>query len=101
KLGIWETVSARLAESDNVRSALAFVARAEAPLGIVYATDAAAEPDVAVVDTFPADRHPAIVYPLAVTASAKPEAKKLLDFLSSPRARPIFEKAGFTVLSGA
>ncbi len=101
KLGVWGAVSARLAESDNVRAALAFVARGEAPLGIVYATDAAAEPAVAMVGTFPAGSHPAIVYPLALTKSAGPDAKKLLDFLAGPEAAAIFEKAGFTVLAGA
>jgi molybdate transport system substrate-binding protein len=86
-------------QSDNVRAAMNFVTRGEAPLGIVYATDAAAEPAVRVVATFPADSHPPIIYPFALTADTKnPAAPKFLTFLRSDRARPIFEKQGFTVL---
>ena len=99
KLGLWAAVEPRLALSENVRAAMAFVARDEAPLGIVYATDAMAEPNVKVVATFPEDSHPPIVYPLALTArSTNPAARKFLDFLRSDTARTLFEKQGFQVL---
>ncbi len=80
--------------------ALSLVARGEAPLGIVYETDARAEPKVKVIGAFPADSHPAIIYPAALTAAAKPgNAAAYLDFLQSPAARGIFEKRGFTILA--
>jgi molybdate transport system substrate-binding protein len=98
-LGVWDQVSAKVAGAENVRVALAYVARGETPLGIVYATDAKSEPAVKVVDTFPADSHPPIVYPVALTASsANPESKAFLEFLSSPDAAKVFEDEGFTVL---
>ncbi len=101
KLDVWTSVAPHVAEADNVRGALAFVARGEAPFGIVYGTDAKAEPGVRVVGTFPADSHAPIVYPLArIRASTNPEAQRLLDFLVSPEAKAIFEAAGFTVLAG-
>ena len=99
KLGVWDQVSTRFAGAENVRVALAYVARGETPLGIVYATDAKSEPNVKVVDTFPADSHPPIVYPVALTASSKnADAKAFLDHLSSPEARAVFEGEGFTVI---
>ena len=94
-LGVWDRVANRLAPADNVRAALAFVARGEAPLGIVYASDVVAEPGVVIVGTFPANTHPPIVYPAALTARAKPDAKKVLDVIASPEARAIFVKHGF------
>jgi molybdate transport system substrate-binding protein len=98
-LGVWSTVTAKLARAENVRAALAFVARGECPLGIVYATDAAAEPKVRIVGAFPAGTHPPIVYPAAITATAKSAgAASLLQFLGSAAAKPVFEKHGFTVL---
>jgi molybdate transport system substrate-binding protein len=98
-LGAWNAVAPRLARAENVRAALAFVARGECPLGIVYATDAAAEPRVRIVGAFPAGTHPPIVYPAAVTATAKSTgAAGLLQFLGSAAAKPVFEKHGFTVL---
>jgi len=98
-LGVWDQVSAKVAGAENVRAALAFVARGEAPLGIVYATDAKSEPKVKVVDTFPADSHPPIIYPAALTtSSANPEAKAFLAFLSSPDATKLFEAEGFVIL---
>lgn len=97
KLGAWSQVADRVAAADNVRAALALVARGEAPLGIVYRTDADAEPAVMVAGTFPADSHPPIVYPAAAVKGARSGAASLLDFLSSPRARAIFGKHGFTV----
>jgi molybdate transport system substrate-binding protein len=98
KLGLWEAVQHKLAMVENVRVALALVARGEAPLGIVYETDATVEPKVKVLGTFPPDSHPVIVYPAALTANAKPRAATYLEFLQSPSARPIFEKRGFTFL---
>lgn len=98
-LGLWASVEGSLAQAENVRAALAFVARGEAKLGIVYATDAKAEPQVEVAGTFPEDSHPPIVYPVAVIAtSTNPDAQAFLDFLSSPEAGAIFTAQGFTVL---
>jgi len=97
-LGVWDSVAGRLAPAENVRVALAYVARGEAPLGIVYTTDAMAEPKVKVVGIFPDDTHALIVYPAALVKEAKPEAKVFLDFLGSAEANAIFAKAGFTVL---
>jgi molybdate transport system substrate-binding protein len=96
-LDLWTTVSAHLAESDNVRGALAFVARGEAPLGIVYATDARAEPRVRVVATFPARTHPRIVYPASRvrTADARRSAG-FLAYLRGREAQAAFARAGFT-----
>jgi molybdate transport system substrate-binding protein len=100
KLGAWPSARDKIAQADSVRAALLLVSRGEAPLGIVYRTDAAADPGVAVVGTFPADSHPPIVYPVAVTKeSSHPGAAAFLDYLRSPAARPIFEKQGFTVLN--
>jgi molybdate transport system substrate-binding protein len=87
-------------QAENVRAALAFVARGEAPLGIVYGTDAKAEPAVRVVGTFPEESHPKIEYPVALLANAKPEAHSFLDFLVSPQAAPKFEAQGFSILVG-
>lgn len=99
KLGVWESVESKIAGAENVRVALAYVARGETPLGIVYATDAKSEPNVRVVGTFPGETHPPIVYPAARTATSNnPEAKTFMDFLDSPEARTIFEDEGFTVL---
>lgn len=97
KLGVWAQVAGRIAPADNVRSALALVARGEAPLGIVYRSDAQAEPAVMVAGEFPSGSHPAIIYPAATLRGAKPGAAGFLAFLSSATARAIFEKHGFTV----
>lgn len=97
-LNLWDAVQARVARADNVRVALMYVARGEVPLGIVYATDAAAEPKVRIVDMFPASSHPAITYPIAITKVAQPHADTFIHFLRSPPARTAFERAGFTVL---
>jgi molybdate transport system substrate-binding protein len=94
-LGVWDSVAARLAPADNDRAALAFVARGETPLGIVYASDVLAEPGVAVVGTFPRGTHPPIVYPAALTTKAGPEATRVLAVIASPEARAIFAKHGF------
>jgi molybdate transport system substrate-binding protein len=95
-LGVWASVRNRVAPADNVRAALVLVARGEAPLGIVYITDAQAEPAVRIVDTFPEHTHPRIVYPAALTAGASPTAARLLAFLQSPTARAVFARHGFT-----
>jgi molybdate transport system substrate-binding protein len=99
KLGVWDQVSGQIAQAENVRAALALVARGEAPLGIVYQTDAAAEPGVKIVATFPADTHPPIVYPIALLAGSKnPDAAAYLAYLEGAKARPLFEKQGFVIL---
>ena len=99
KLGAWAAVKDSIAQAENVRAALLPVARGEAPLGIVYSTDAAAEPNVKIVATFPEDSHPPIIYPAALTKdSSNADAKAFLDFLRSGKARTSFEKQGFTVL---
>jgi molybdate transport system substrate-binding protein len=95
-LGLWDQVAGRLAAAENVRSALQFVARGEAPLGIVYATDAKAEPKVRVVDNFPANSHPAIVYPAALTRTAQPGTERFLSYMRSARGQAIFRRFGFT-----
>jgi molybdate transport system substrate-binding protein len=99
KLGAWEAVKGSIAQAENVRAALLLVARGEAALGIVYSTDAAAEPNVKVVGIFPDDSHPPIVYPAALVKDTKSaDAKPFLDYLKSVKARPAFEKQGFSVL---
>jgi len=98
-LGVWGSVADKVAQADNVRAALALVALGEAPLGIVYATDAGAEDQVTVVGTFPDDSHPPIVYPVARTAASTSDATEtFLDYLATPEARAVFEAWGFTVL---
>ncbi|HET9903956.1 MAG TPA: molybdate ABC transporter substrate-binding protein [Xanthobacteraceae bacterium] len=97
-LGLWSAAQPKLAMAENVRAALALVARGEAPLGIVYETDAKVDPDVKIVGRFPEGSHPAIVYPAAATRNAKAEAAAYLAFLRSASAKAIFEKVGFTVL---
>ena len=98
----WDAVKDNVVQAENVRAALVFVARGEAALGVVYATDAAAEPSVRVVTVFPDDSHPPIVYPAAVTTNAKSaDAKAFLDRLKGAQARAVFEKQGFTVLAKA
>jgi molybdate transport system substrate-binding protein len=97
-LGVWTGIADRLAQGDDVRTALSYVARGEAPLGIVYATDAHVEPRVRVVATFPESTHPPIIYPVALTAEANAEAAQFVTHLQSPQARAVFERAGFTVL---
>jgi molybdate transport system substrate-binding protein len=98
-LGVWAGVANRVAAAENVRAALLLVARGEAPLGIVYQTDAAAEPGVRIVATFPPDTHPPITYPMALTAaSTNPDAPSLAAYLRGPAARARFEAQGFAVL---
>ena len=89
----------RAALGEDVRMAMTLVSRGEAPLGIVYRTDAAADPKVKIVGAFPAGSHPPIVYPMALLASStNPDAEAFVAYLKSPAARPFFEKQGFTVL---
>jgi molybdate transport system substrate-binding protein len=102
KMGIWSSVRTHIAPAESVRAALLFVSRGEAPLGIVYATDAAADPRVKIVGVFPQDTHPPIVYPAALTTASKNiAASRLLEFLGSPAAKAVFEKHGFTVVDEA
>lgn len=98
KLGSWDAATSKFAMTENVRAALTLVARGEAPLGIVYTTDAKVEPRVKIIGTFPADSHPAIVYPIAATATAKPETSSYLTYLRSEPAKLIFEQYGFAFL---
>jgi molybdate transport system substrate-binding protein len=98
KLGAWEAAAPKFAMAESVRAALTLVARGEAELGIVYATDAKVEPAVKIVGTFPADSHPPIIYPVAATTSAGAGAAGYLDFLRTSAAKTIFEKYGFTFL---
>jgi molybdate transport system substrate-binding protein len=98
-LGVWNDVADRLARAENARTALAFVARGEAPLGIVYATDAKIEPGVRVVGVFPADTHPPITYPVAVVKDAHRGAGRFAAFLAGEAARAKFQELGFTVIA--
>lgn len=99
RLGVWSSVSGRTAQAENVRAALLLVSRGEAPAGIVYQTDAASDPEVKIIGTFPEDSHPPIIYPVALTANAThPDAMAFLAYLRSARAKPLFEAQGFTVL---
>lgn len=102
-LGMWETVSPNVAQTDNVRAALALVARGEAPYGIVYATDANASDNVTVIGTFPTETHPPIIYPAAVLAESgnKERAGSFLDFLTSQQGKAVFEGEGFTAIEPA
>lgn len=100
RLRAWDRVKDRVAQAENVRAALLLVARGEAPLGIVYATDAAAEPNVTVIASFPRDSHPPIIYPVAAVAgSAHADALPFLRFLRSAKARSAFTAQGFTLLA--
>jgi molybdate transport system substrate-binding protein len=98
KLGLWTSVEAKIAMAANVRAALLLVARGEAPLGIVYATDAKVEPGVKILGAFPDDSHEPIVYPVSATKSAKPDAAQYLAFLRSSAAKSIFQSYGFAFL---
>jgi len=97
-LGLWPQVQDRIAIAETVRSAVLDVARQEAPLGIVFDTDAALDPGVKVIGTFPADSYPPIVYPVALTRTAKPAAADFLRLLAGPRAAAVFQSAGYGVL---
>lgn len=96
KLGVWNSVKDRLAPAENVRAALALVGRGAAPLGIVYATDARAEPAVTVAGVFPASSHPPISYPVAVlSASRNRDAEAFRRYLISAEGKAVFRKFGF------
>jgi molybdate transport system substrate-binding protein len=97
-LGVWEHIQDRLVRADNVRSAMMFVARGETPLGIVYLTDALADPKVRIVDTFPENRHAPVTYPAAATKGRPDMALDYLDFLGSPGARDTWKRFGFVEL---
>lgn len=100
KLGVWESVKDKVAQAENVRAALLLVSRAEAQLGIVYETDAKVDPGVKILDRFPEESHPAIVYPAALTTDSKnPEAAAFLAYLQGAKSHAIFTAAGFTVLA--
>jgi len=98
KIGAWTAAEPKFAMEESVRAALTLVARGEAALGIVYSTDAKVEPGVKIVGTFPADSHSPIIYPVAATTNAKPDATSYLAFLKSSAAKTIFEKYGFKFL---
>jgi molybdate transport system substrate-binding protein len=95
-LGVWPSIANRVASAGDVRAALLLVARGEAPLGIVYSTDATVERRVKIVDTFPERTHPPIVYPAALTAASKSAAAaRFLQVMREPAARGVFERYGF------
>ena len=98
KLGVWSAVEPKMAMTSNVRAALVLVARGEAPLGIVYSTDAKVEPGVKIVGTFPEDSHEPIIYPIAATKDSKPETVQYLAFLRTGAAKAVFDRYGFTFL---
>lgn len=98
-LGVWDEIQDRLVRADNVRSAMMFVDRGEAPLGIVYTTDALADPAVRIVDTFPAETHGPITYPGAVTRNASADAIAFLNYLASRQVRDTWKKYGFLELT--
>ena len=98
-LGVWSSVADKLAPAENVRATLLLVSRGEAPLGIVYQTDAVVDKGVKILGSFPENTHPPIIYPIAgVASSTNPGAAGYIAYLKSPAARPIFAKQGFTVL---
>jgi molybdate transport system substrate-binding protein len=98
-LGVWAAVAGKIAPAENVRATLLLVSRGETPLGIVYQTDAAVDPNVKILGSFPDNTHPPIVYPVAlIQSSTNPAASDYLAFLKSAAARPFFEKQGFTLL---
>jgi molybdate transport system substrate-binding protein len=100
RLGAWDSIKDKVAQAENVRAALLLVSRGEAPLGIVYQTDATSDPKVRIVAAFPEDTHPPIVYPVALTKdSSNPDAPAFLAFLRSGTARAAFERQGFVVLN--
>ncbi|HWY94263.1 MAG TPA: molybdate ABC transporter substrate-binding protein [Steroidobacteraceae bacterium] len=97
-LGVWNEVSDRMVRADSVRSALAFVDRGEALLGIVYETDALIDKRVRVVDVFPGNSHLPIIYPIALTRAAKPNAARFVAYIRGPAGDASFKAYGFTPL---
>lgn len=99
-LGIWQDLEGKIAQSDNVRAALAMVAIGEAPLGVVYASDVIAEPRVAILAEFPQTSHPPILYPIAKLKSADhPAVEAFYTFLQAPETRAVFQAAGFETIA--
>ena len=99
KLGAWAAAEPKLAQAENVRATLAFVARDETPIGIVYETDTKVEPKVKVIGAFPDGSYPPVTYPVAATVTTtKQSVPQYLHFLRSPAAKAIFEKYGFSFL---
>ncbi len=98
KLGAWAAAEPKLAQAINVRATLAFVARGETPLGVVYETDAKIEPKVKIVGVFPDDSYPPVTYPVAATTTGKPAAAQYVQFLRGAAAKATFEKYGFSFL---
>jgi molybdate transport system substrate-binding protein len=98
KLGSWTAAEPKLAQAENVRATLAFVARGETPIGIVYETDARVEPKVKIIGGFPDGSYPPVTYPVAATATGKAAAARYLGFLAMPAAKAIFERYGFSFL---
>lgn len=98
KLGAWNDVSDRIIRAENVRSAMMFVDRGEAPLGIVYETDALIDKKVRVVDAFPDDSHAPIVCPIALTQDAKADAAQFLAYVRGPAGEIVFKAYGFKLL---
>jgi molybdate transport system substrate-binding protein len=99
KLGSWQAAEPKLAQAENVRATLAFVARGETPIGIVYETDAKVEPNVKIVGHFPDGSYPPVTYPVAATVHAKADTAKYLQFLHGSEAKAVFEKYGFSYLA--
>jgi molybdate transport system substrate-binding protein len=100
KLGVWDSVKDKVAPAESVRAALVLVSRGEAPLGIVYQTDAASDPSVKIAGVFPESSHPPIIYPIAMTKDGShPDAQAFFNYIRSAAARPAFERQGFTVLT--
>ena len=98
KLGSWAAAEPKLAQAENVRATLAFVARGESPVGIVYETDARIEPKVKIIGVFPDGSYPPVTYPVAATVNGKTTAARYLSFLATPAAKAIFERYGFSFL---
>jgi molybdate transport system substrate-binding protein len=96
-LGVWDEVALRLVRAENVRAALVFVTRGEAPLGIVYETDALIEHKVKIVGLFPEDSHAPITYPVALTSVASAPSQALIDYLDGPAAQAAYRKYGFSI----
>lgn len=97
-LGVWDDVKEHLVRADSVRTALAFVARGEVPLGIVYETDARIDKKVRIVDVFPESSHPPISYPVALTKAANAKAASFVEFVRGPAGTAAFQKYGFSIL---
>jgi len=98
KLGVWDSVKGKLAQAENVRAALLLVSRGEAPVGIVYATDAASDKGVTVIGTFPENSHPPIIYPVALTKGAGADAEAFFAYIKSGKSKQLFEAEGFAVV---